>query len=94
MYRLVLELVLGVSLEVDRLRFTPCLPPAWSGFSLRYRYRGTYYNIVMRCIEVESAAEPSVTVDGVAQAGNVLHMTDDGQEHHVEVHAAASCPAP
>jgi len=90
MYRLILESVLGVTLEEDRLRFAPCLPPAWKGFSLRYRYRETYYNIVMRCIEVESEAGSSVTVDGVTQPGNTFHLADDGQAHHVEVRAAAA----
>jgi cellobiose phosphorylase len=94
MYRLVLESLLGVTLEVDWLRFAPCLPPAWNGFALRYRYRETYYNIIMRRIEVESEAGPSVTVDGVAQSGNAFHLADDGQEHHVEVRAAASYPVP
>jgi len=90
MYRLVLESLLGVTLQGDWLRFAPCLPLAWNGFSLRYRYRETYYNIAMRRIEVESETEPGVTVDGVAQSGNAFHLTDDGQEHHVEVRAAAN----
>jgi cellobiose phosphorylase len=93
MYRLILESLLGVTLEADRLRFAPRLPPTWNGFKLRYRYRGTHYDIVVRRSEVESEGSPSVTIDGVAQEANVVHLADDGQEHHVEVRAASD-PVP
>jgi cellobiose phosphorylase len=92
MYRLVLESLLGVKLEAQELRFAPCLPPAWNGFTLRYRYRDTYYNVVARRIDVESGDLLGLTVDGVAQRGNVVHLADDGQEHHVEVRAATREP--
>ena len=32
MYRLVVESLLGLNLEADRLRLAPCLPPEWNGF--------------------------------------------------------------
>ena len=88
MYRLVVESLLGLNLEVDRLRFAPCLPPEWNELALRYRYRETYYHIVVRRIETEgdaAMATVSVTVDGVPQPGNFVVLADDCQEHHVEV---------
>jgi cellobiose phosphorylase len=97
MYRLVVESLLGLRLEVDRLRFAPCLPAEWNEFSLRYRYRETYYEIEVRQIEVDGEEEPdaaSVTVDGVAQEGNFVLLADDRQEHRVEVRVASRCPVP
>jgi cellobiose phosphorylase len=97
MYRLVLESLLGIKLEVDRLRFAPCLPSEWNEFSLRYRYRETYYRIVVRRIEIEGDEQPDsigVTVDGVAQEGNFVLLADDRQEHRVDVRAASRHPAP
>jgi len=88
MYRLVVESLLGLNLEVDRLRFAPCMPPGWNEFSLRYRYRDTQYHVVVRRTEAEGdeeVAEASLTVDGVAQAGNFLVLVDDRLEHRVEV---------
>jgi cellobiose phosphorylase len=46
MYRLIVESLLGVTLENGRLRVAPCLPAEWTGFKVRYRYRGTTYEIV------------------------------------------------
>jgi cellobiose phosphorylase len=95
MYRLVVESLLGLKLEVDRLRFSPCLPPDWNNFALRYRYCETYYDIAVQRTEAESEAEleaVSVTVDGAAQEGNFILLSNDRQEHRVEVHVAASRP--
>jgi cellobiose phosphorylase len=97
MYRLVVESLLGLHLEMDRLRFAPCLPLEWSEFSLRYRYRETYYDIVVQRIEMEGAEEPgaaTVTVDGVTQQGNFVLLADDRKEHHVEVRVASRSRVP
>jgi cellobiose phosphorylase len=97
MYRLVVESLLGLELEVDRLRFAPCLPSEWNEFSLRYRYRETYYHIVVRRSGVEGGEEldaASITVDGVAQEGPFVLLADDRQEHRVEVRVASRSPVP
>jgi cellobiose phosphorylase len=86
MYRLVLESLLGLTLEPDRLRFEPCLPPAWHGFALRYRYRETVYDIAVRRILAEGDERGvSVAVDGVTQEGNLAPLVDDGREHRIDV---------
>ena len=36
MYRLITESLIGLHLEVDRLRFVPCLPPEWKTFKIHY----------------------------------------------------------
>ena len=41
MYRLIVESLLGLRLEGDKLRLAPCLPASWPGFKLRYRYGDT-----------------------------------------------------
>jgi cellobiose phosphorylase len=93
MYRLVLESLVGLTLEADRLRFAPCLPPEWNKVALRYRYRETYYDIVVRRVELEGDEDgASVTLDGVAQQGNFVHLADDGHDHRVEVRAAFDSP--
>ena len=70
MYRLVVESLLGLRLEGDRLRIAPCLPPEWTGFTLRYRYpRNHLRNRGATCLgdDIGSLAATRVLVDGVAQ---------------------------
>ena len=84
MYRLILESLLGLKLEVDKLRFAPCLPADWQSFKLHYRYRETVYHIVV--IQTQAAdKQTSVTVDGIIQADDCVRLLDDRLEHAVEV---------
>jgi cellobiose phosphorylase len=84
MYRLVVESILGLRLEVDKLRFVPCLPADWNAFKVHYRYRETDYHISVLQTRAGSG-EMSVTVDGVEQHDKAIPLVDDRQEHSVEV---------
>jgi cyclic beta-1,2-glucan synthetase len=84
MYRLIVESLLGLRLEVDKLRFTPCLPADWQGFSMHYRYRETVYHITVQRLPAKNG-ETRVTVDGVDRHDNTIPLVDDHQEHYVEV---------
>jgi cyclic beta-1,2-glucan synthetase len=84
MYRLITESLLGLRLEVDKLRFEPCLPADWEMFKVHYRYRETIYHITIQQMSAGSG-ETSVTVDGVEQPDDTIPLIDDRQEHSVEV---------
>jgi cellobiose phosphorylase len=91
MYRLVVESLLGLRREGDRLRFAPCLPPHWSTFALRYRYLETIYCIAVERRPAADGRPPAgvrVAVDGVLQNADGVLLVDDRQEHRVEVHVA------
>jgi cellobiose phosphorylase len=84
MYRLIVESLLGLRLEVDKLTFTPCLPADWKEFKVHYRFRETVYHITV--LQTRAATdESSVTVDGVKRGGKTIPLIDDHQEHWVEV---------
>jgi cyclic beta-1,2-glucan synthetase len=83
MYRLIVESLLGLHLKVDRLSFTPCLPPDWQSFSLRYRYRETPYSITVRRAGEDAPAR--IVLDGVEQDEESIRLVDDRQPHAAEV---------
>jgi cellobiose phosphorylase len=88
MYRLIIESLLGLRLDVDKLHCAPCLPDKWSGFLVHYRYRETVYHI--RIMQAPAGSGPgTVTVDGVERPGNVIQLADDRQEHSVELRISA-----
>ncbi len=89
MYRLIVESLLGLKLEVDKLRLAPCLPADWKGFTLHYRYRETVYHITVLQTR-DGNGEMSVTVDGVDRHDKVIPLVDDRQEHSVEVKIQAA----
>jgi len=88
-YRLIVESLLGLRLEVNKLHVVPCLPVDWNGFTVHYRYRDTPYHIHVLQVSAGSG-KMRMLVDGVEQQGNAIPLVDDHQEHSVEViiHAA------
>ncbi len=84
MYRLIVESLLGLRLEVDKLRFTPCLPPDWAEFKMHYRYRETVYHIAVLQTPAGNG-EMQVSVDGIEQHDKAIPLVDDHKEHWVEV---------
>lgn len=85
MYRLILESLLGLRIEADRMSFAPCMPEDWPSYSLRYRYHETLYQIHIEQRKVGSDTHLSVRVDGVLSEDGVVLMQNDGGSHTVEV---------
>jgi len=79
-----MESLLGLRLEVDKLRFTPCLPADWPGFTMHYRYRETVYHIAVQSAPAGEGGT-LVTVDGAGQPDNATPLVDDHQEHFVKL---------
>ncbi len=91
MYRLIVESLLGLRLEIDnngaRLHLHPCMPAHWPGFSAAYRFRDTHYHV-----QVERADTAQVSVDGVACADDAVALVNDGGTHAVRVRIARPRP--
>jgi len=84
MYRLIVESLLGLKREGNKLRFTPCLPADWNGFELHYQYGKTIYHIAVSRAD-ERKIEMDITIDGEEQIEKMIPLVDDGREHKVEV---------
>ncbi len=87
MYRLIVESLLGLRQDADKLRFTPCLPADWASFCLHYRYKETLYNITVTRAG-PGCDEAKVKVDGLVQSDGWVHLVDDLEEHLVEINIA------
>jgi cyclic beta-1,2-glucan synthetase len=91
MYRLIIESLLGIHLEVDHLRIEPKLPAGWHGFDIHYRYRETVHHI-----RVNNAGGGRdvlrVRCDGVERPDRRIPLSSDRQEHWAEIDVG-SAPA-
>lgn len=84
MYRLIVESLLGLRIEADKLSIVPLLPADWQGFKLHYRYRETVYHIAVSRRQVGDTVA-SMTIDGVPQQDTTITLVDDNREHTIEV---------
>ena len=88
MYRLIIESLLGLRLEVDKLHFDPRPPKEWFGFKMQYRFRQTNYHIdVTQIFTPLNSTERivCVTLDGNECSDAMIVLIDDGQPHAVTV---------
>jgi cellobiose phosphorylase len=84
MYRLITESLLGIRLEVDKLRFAPRVPAEWQSYKIYYVFRETTYHIT-----VESHGSGNVVkrvrVDGVESDELIANLVDDRIAHEILV---------
>jgi len=95
LYRLIVESVLGLKLEDGQLRVAPCIPENWKGFSMRYRFHDTAYEIaVVQVLAAEgtTATMTTITIDGIAQMDNTISLADDRRQHLIEVRIIRARP--
>jgi cellobiose phosphorylase len=84
MYRLIVESLLGLSLQDGTLSFSPCLPVDWKEVKISYRYRETLYRIVIR----QTAGDIDrtvITLDGSIMQDTEIVLANDKQEHMINI---------
>jgi cyclic beta-1,2-glucan synthetase len=84
MYRLIVESLLGLRIESDKLYIDPCLPSDWVSYKILYRYRETTYRFTITQ-EHQDKAKLKIIVDGVESLVNFIHLVDDRKEHQAEI---------
>jgi cellobiose phosphorylase len=72
MYRLLLESLLGLTRQADKLLLAPRLPAAWPGFTLRYRHGSSTY-----LLRVTRGAAPAGPTE--------IALVDDGNTYEIDI---------
>ena len=87
MYRAGLESILGFRLQGSSLLLDPCIPKAWPGFQINFRYRTSRYDIAIENPRGVSHGIFRAELDGVTLAGKKARfaLVDDSATHHVRV---------
>jgi cyclic beta-1,2-glucan synthetase len=87
MYRVGLESILGFQLCGDRLKIDPCIPRAWPGFEITYRYKSSRYEIAVENPNGVSRGIFSAELDGrpLADDPGAFPLLDDGGVHAVRI---------
>ena len=86
MYRAGLEWILGFQLRGPRLVVDPCIPRAWPGFTIAFRYHSARYDIVVDNPRGVTRGVSSVTVDDVSLGDRAgIQLADDQKTHRVRI---------
>ena len=81
--------ILGIKPDYDGIRVDPCIPPDWPGYTVRRRFRGDTYVIVITNESGRSKGVRSATLDGrelpIDGTSVVVPVVGDSAEHTVNV---------
>jgi cellobiose phosphorylase len=91
MYQLLIETLLGVQIQGERLRLTPRSPRAWTSFKVHYRFRQTTYHITISRIAAGDTEASPLMLDGQELPGDTIPLCDDRQEHTVVMRVCETC---
>jgi cyclic beta-1,2-glucan synthetase len=85
-YRLIIESLLGLRREADRLRFEPCMRADWDSYAVHYRFGDTRYHIrFQRDTSATGSAAVRAILDGIDLGTGTIPLVNDRREHDVEV---------
>ena len=87
MYQAGVEGILGFRLRETTLVVDPCIPPAWPGYQVDFRYRTARYEIVVENPNAVSRGVASRELDGrtLADGEVAIPLVDDGAAHRIRV---------
>jgi cyclic beta-1,2-glucan synthetase len=87
MYQAGVESILGFRLRGTTLLIDPCIPRAWPGFEIDFRYHTSRYEIVVENPQRVCRGVASAELDGRALTGEgaAIPLADDGTTHRVKV---------
>ena len=87
MYQAGVESILGFRLRGTTLLIDPCIPRAWPGFEIDFRYHTARYEIVVENPQRVCRGVASAELDGRALTGEgaAIPLADDGTTHRVKV---------
>jgi len=84
-YRAGVESILGLQVHDGSLVFNPCIPRAWSNYSLVYQHGNSRYEISFENPKGVMRGVVLVEVDGKRQSEASVVLVDDGLGHVVRV---------
>jgi len=87
MYRAGIEWLLGFRLRGAVLHLDPCIPRAWRGFEIAFRYHASHYDITVENPRGVSRGISTIEVDGtmLAPGTSALPLSDDGATRRIRV---------
>ena len=87
MYQAGIESILGFRLRGTTVLIDPCIPRAWPGYEIDFRYGSARYEIVVENPQGVSRGVVWAELDGnhLEGEGAAIPLADDGGTHRVRV---------
>jgi cyclic beta-1,2-glucan synthetase len=85
MYRAGIEWILGFRFRGTTLHLDPCIPRAWRGYKISFRYHSARYLLTVHNPRGVTRGVTGVTLDGQVCSTAAIPLVSDGQTHTIDV---------
>ena len=85
LYRTGVESMLGLRRRGATFHIDPCIPSAWPGYDITWRFGASTYQIVVTNPDRQCRGVRSATLDGAPVDGGAIPLVDDGALHDVRI---------
>lgn len=76
-YKAGVEYILGLKIKNGVMSILPCIPKDWKEYNLKYKWKNSFYNIVVKNPNGKCSGVEKVFLDGV-EVDNCIRLHDDG----------------
>ena len=90
MYRAGVESILGLRRRGDTFTVDPCIPSAWPGYRISWRFGESRYEITVSNPSRRCRGVAKATLDGAAVDARAIPLVDDGRTHEVQIMLGAA----
>jgi len=85
MYRLGIEMLLGLQRAGGYLKIDPHIPKDWHEYQINYRFGKTLYHILVKNQSDKKRGKAQVTMDGKILTDGNIHLLDNQETHEILV---------
>jgi cellobiose phosphorylase len=86
MYQFISGSLIGMQRRGNQLHFNPCFPEEWPFVSVSIQHGASLYQI--KIYQDAAYTKSWHQMDGEKMNGSIIHLNDNGLQHHVEVHCS------
>lgn len=85
MHSFILESLVGMKIQANKLEFNPCFPKEWDSVLVQYRFGESIYKITVKQVSTDS--DKKWSMDGESDLGSSIQLVDDGKTHEAIIFA-------
>lgn len=76
-YKAGIEFILGLKIENGMMSIEPCIPKDWKEYNIKYKWKNSFYNIVVKNPNGKSSGVEKVIING-ENKDNKIRLEDNG----------------
>ena len=84
-FKAIIESILGLKIKNGFLSVEPCISKSWKEYEIKYKYKTTIYQIVVKNQDGKNTGVDKFFVNGNEVPDKKIPLCDDGKIYHIQI---------